>query len=187
MKKITLIIALFITVMNQAQNYSFVPKNLKLISMDELMRKGPPSKLDLVYYEDGTKTTLKEVMPLIMQQKLMPKMFVDKNGNYKLLIAAGEKPQKQAYSFVPKNLKLISMDELVKKGRPSKLDLVYYEDGTKTTLEKAMPLIMQQKVTPKMFVDKNGNYIDWAPTMGEKTVTLKIYLNSGNWNIKERQ
>ncbi|CAM1347129.1 hypothetical protein [Tenacibaculum insulae] len=158
MKKITLIIALFITVMNQAQNYSFVPKNLKLISMDELMRKGPPSKLDLVYYEDGTKTTLKEVMPLIMQQKLMPKMFVDKNGNYKLLIAAGEKPQKQAYSFVPKNLKLISMDELVKKGRPSKLDLVYYEDGTKTTLEKAMPLIMQQKVTPKMFVDKNGNY-----------------------------
>lgn len=158
MKKIAFIITLFITIISQAQEYSFVPKDLKLISMNELMKKGPPSKLDLVYYEDGTKTTLKEVMPLIMQQKLSPKMYVDKKGDYKLLVVVGEKTKKQEYSFVPNNLKLISIEELIKKGRPTQLDLVYYENGTKTTLEKVMPLIMNNQLTPKMYVNEQGKY-----------------------------
>ncbi len=31
--------------------------------------------------------------------------------------------------------------------------------------------------------NENGSYIDWAPSMGEKTVTLSIDINNGNWEV----
>lgn len=81
-----LAICLCIQTVVNAQDYSFIPDSLRLISQDELMKNPPPVDLDPVYFEDGTKTTLQEVMPLIMQQKLKPLMFVDAKDNYRALV-----------------------------------------------------------------------------------------------------
>jgi hypothetical protein len=87
MKKITFIICcLFIITTNHAQNYSFVPKNLRLITEEELMKKDPALFKLLVYYEDGTKTTLKEVVSKIINKELSPHMFVDEEGVCKILV-----------------------------------------------------------------------------------------------------
>ena len=49
--------------------------------------------MEQVYYDDGTKTTLNEVMPMVMQRKLMPYMFVDADGNYKMLVVQALKKE----------------------------------------------------------------------------------------------
>jgi hypothetical protein len=110
MKKLIFIICcLFIITTNHAQNYSFVPKNLRLLSEKELMEKAPPDHLDLVYYEDGTKTTFEEVMPKIMNGELIPRMFVDEEDNYKVLVVkktATESPAETRinYNKIPEDL-----------------------------------------------------------------------------------
>ena len=91
MKKTLFIVSLFMIVIAQSQEYSFIPKELTMISVDELMKKRPPTELELVYYEDGTQTTLDEVIPMIMEQKLTPQMFVDKDGEYKALVVVKSK------------------------------------------------------------------------------------------------
>lgn len=95
--------------------YSFVDKELKLISAEELMSQGPPTSVEKVYYEDGTVTTLKDIMPGLISRKLQPKMYIDKDGNYKTLVVVGEKPIKNEankpkelkieYKNIPENLK----------------------------------------------------------------------------------
>ncbi|QTD37541.1 hypothetical protein JL193_15910 [Polaribacter batillariae] len=104
MKTITLVICICISTLIHAQKYSFIPDSLKLITMDKLMKKPLPTSLDLVYYEDGTKTTLKEVMPLVIQQKLQPHMFVDKDGNYIALVVAKSKTKAEDIRIRYKNM-----------------------------------------------------------------------------------
>ncbi|WP_442267508.1 TlpA family protein disulfide reductase [Tenacibaculum sp. ZS6-P6] len=152
-KVITFLIVLASIFTIQAQEYSFIPKGLKELSFEKLMEKGPPSNLELVFYEDGTKTTLDEVIPLIMSGAVYPRMFVDKKGKYKALVIIGGR-----YSFLPTGLKPISMDELKRRGVPKYLELVYLEDGTKVPFEEGVNLIKEGKAMPQMFVDKNEVY-----------------------------
>ncbi|SEE30249.1 Peroxiredoxin [Tenacibaculum sp. MAR_2010_89] len=149
----TFLIVIFITITIKAQEYSFIPKDLKELPLEELMKKGPPENLDLVFYEDGTKTTLKEIMPLIMNGIVLPKMFVDNNNNYKALVIVGGR-----YSFLPKGLKPISSEELMRRGLPKKIALIFLDDGTEITKKIAKELINNGKAMPQMFVDKNGAF-----------------------------
>ncbi len=104
-----LTVCLFAFIVGSAQEFSFVPDSLRLISKAELMKKPPPSDLSLVYYEDGTKTSLHKVMPLIMQQKLEPKMFVDAQGNYQVLVVVRTHTKSEepsiSYESIPESLK----------------------------------------------------------------------------------
>jgi len=75
--------------------------------MQELAKKSPPSDFEPVYYEDGTTVSFKEVLPLIMEQKLRPQMFVDKNGDYKALVVKSltkNEDIKIVYDNIPKSL-----------------------------------------------------------------------------------
>jgi hypothetical protein len=112
MKKIIFIICcLFIITTNHAQNYSFVPKNLRLITEQELMKKDPSSFLEIpVYYEDGSKTTIREVISKIMDKKLKPLMFVDEEGVCKVMVVKkmGEESLIRTeiiYDKIPENFK----------------------------------------------------------------------------------
>ncbi len=86
MKKILLNICLLICFASQGQEYTFIPDSFRLLPMQELVKKEPPADFEPVYYEDGTQVAFKEVLPLIMDQKLIPRMFVDENGEYKALV-----------------------------------------------------------------------------------------------------
>ena len=86
MKKIILMLSLFICVASYGQGYTFIPDSLRLLPMEELMKKEPPVDFEPVYYEDGTTASFQKVLPLIEQQKLWPLMFVDNDGNYKALV-----------------------------------------------------------------------------------------------------
>ncbi|MEM1340618.1 MAG: hypothetical protein AAGF96_22875 [Bacteroidota bacterium] len=94
MKKIVVLlpVLVFIGTAIKAQEFDvgpafdFVPNDLVLLPTEQLFQNPPPASMEHVYYDDGTKTTLNEVMPLIMQQKLMPYMYVDSEGNYKVLV-----------------------------------------------------------------------------------------------------
>jgi hypothetical protein len=71
--------------------YDFVPSNLTLLPMEKLMGNPPPKNMTEVYYSNGKKTTLKEVMPKIMNYELNPQMFVDEKGIYKVLVVVKTK------------------------------------------------------------------------------------------------
>ena len=86
MKKLILIAILLTSILAQGQEYEFIPDSLRLLPIQELMKKEPPADFEPVYYENGTKAVFKEVLPLIMEQKLIPRMFVDENGEYKALV-----------------------------------------------------------------------------------------------------
>jgi len=86
MKKIFLIASLLTSIFAQGQEYTFIPDSLRLLPMQELLKKEPPADFGPVYYEDGTAVAFKDVLPLIMEQKLVPRMFVDENGEYKALV-----------------------------------------------------------------------------------------------------
>lgn len=86
MKKIFLIACFLTSIFAQAQEYTFIPDSLRLLPMQELVKKEPPADFKPVYYENGTPVAFKEVLPLIMNQKLIPRMFVDENGEYKALV-----------------------------------------------------------------------------------------------------
>lgn len=156
---------LFSGFISQAQQYSFIPDSLRLLSMQELSVKGPPASLDLVYYEDGTKTTLQEVLPKIGQGKLTPQMFVDSKGDYTALVVVEAKEvtfedlaENTEYDFVPEGLRLLPEGQLFQKPAPQSMEMVFYEDGTKTTLQEVIQLFKQQKASPKMFVNEHMQY-----------------------------
>lgn len=86
MRKLILITSILISIVAQGQEYAFIPDSLKLLPIQELAKKQPPADFEPVYYEDGTKAVFKEVLPLIIEQKLRPLMFVDKVGNYEILV-----------------------------------------------------------------------------------------------------
>ncbi len=44
MKKIILMLSLFICVASYGQEYTFIPDSLRLLPMEELMKKEPPSR-----------------------------------------------------------------------------------------------------------------------------------------------
>jgi hypothetical protein len=87
MKKLILSLLLLIVFSSEGkgQDYSFLPEGLTRISLTELMSNKPDS-IDLVYYEDGTRTTLKEAFQKTERQEVIPTMYVDKDGNYKALV-----------------------------------------------------------------------------------------------------
>lgn len=118
MKKTLIALSLGITLVLQAQEYPFIPKGLKLITMEELMKKPPPMNLDLVYYEEGLKTTMEEVLPKIMSQKLTPKMYVDDNGNYKALVLVRNQTTVEE-----------TETKIIYKGMPSELSNLGYSFG----------------------------------------------------------
>ena len=75
--------------------------------MQELLKKEPPADFEPVYYEDGTTVAFKDVLPLIMEQKLMPRMFVDENGEYKALVVKSllkNQDIKIVYENIPESL-----------------------------------------------------------------------------------
>jgi hypothetical protein len=86
MKKLILIASLLTSILAQGQEYTFIPDSLRLLPMQELIKKEPPADFQPVYYEDGTPVDFKKVLPLIMDQKLIPRMFVDENGEYNALV-----------------------------------------------------------------------------------------------------
>lgn len=86
MKKLFLIAVLLTCVFAQCQEYTFIPDSLRLLPLQELFKKEPPADFEPVYYEDGTPAAFKDVLPLIIEQKLIPSMFVDDNGEYKALV-----------------------------------------------------------------------------------------------------
>ena len=92
-----------------AQGFDFIPDDLFLLPKEELFKNPPPSTMEQVYYADGTKTSLNEVMPLVMQRKLMPYMYVDSEGNYKVLVverlAESGVPIAINYKNIPDDLK----------------------------------------------------------------------------------
>ncbi|NKI31037.1 hypothetical protein [Croceivirga thetidis] len=165
MKNLFLFLSLIFLLKGQAQEYSFVESSLRAISLEELMRKGPPNALENVFYEDGTKTTLSEVLPLIQKGELSPKMYVDGNGTYHTMVVFKPKPisfeeleANTQYSFIPISLRLLPQAELFKKPPPQSLDMVYYEDGTATTMSQVLPLMQRGELSPKMYVDKDLKY-----------------------------
>ena len=114
MKKLIIITSLLTSIFAQGQEYTFIPDSLTLLPMQELVKKEPPADFEPVYYEDGTQVAFKDVLPLIMEQKLIPRMFVDENGEYKALVVKSllknedirisyanlpESLEKQGYSF----------------------------------------------------------------------------------------
>lgn len=111
MRKIYITLLMFLSITSQiiAQKYDFVPDNLRLLSMEELFQKGLPTEVGKVYFEDGTKTSLQAVMPRIMKRELKPCMFVDAEGNYKVLVVVEMKNKSNAvsinYKNIPDNLK----------------------------------------------------------------------------------
>lgn len=86
MKKLILIACILSCFASQGQEYAFIPDSLTLLPMQELVKKEPPADFEPVYYEDGTQAAFKDVLPLIIGQKLIPRMFVDENGEYKALV-----------------------------------------------------------------------------------------------------
>ena len=111
MKKVLVAIAVCIVSfsISNAQDFDFVPDELILLPMEELFQNPPPPTMEQVFYADGTKTTLSEVMPLIMQRKATPYMFVDSDRNYKILVVEKVKedmePASITYENIPENLK----------------------------------------------------------------------------------
>jgi len=165
MKKL-LIALCFLTLFGvQAQEYDFVDSSLRLIPFQELVKKGFPSTMELVYFQDGTKTTFDEVLPYLSKGQLLPHMFVDSNGIYNTLVVYEPKPisfealqPNTSYSFIPENLRALPEEELFRKPPPRDLDLVFYEDGTATSMNMVIPLIAKGELKPTMFVDENLKY-----------------------------
>ena len=107
MKTIILIFSLLLCFVSQGQQYKFLPDSLSLLPMQELIKKEPPADFEPVYYEDGTPVAFKEVLPLIMNQKLIPRMFVDENGEYKALVVKStlkNEDIKIVFADMPKSL-----------------------------------------------------------------------------------
>ena len=107
MKKLILITSILISLVVQGQEYAFIPDSLKLLPIQELAKKQPPADFKPVFYEDGTKANFKEVLPLIMKNKLKPLMYVDKKGNYKALVVKNltkNEDIKIEYENIPESL-----------------------------------------------------------------------------------
>ncbi|MBC3847329.1 hypothetical protein H8K90_13105 [Winogradskyella echinorum] len=107
MKKTLLIISLILCFASHGQKYSFIPDSLMLLPMRELVKKEPPADFEPVYYEDGTKASFKDVLPLIMNRKLIPQMFVDENGEYKALVVKSTLKNEDiriVFADIPKSL-----------------------------------------------------------------------------------
>ena len=107
MKKIILILSIIMCHPTKGQEYAFIPDNLRSLPLQELAKKEPPADFEPVYYEDGTKVSFQNVLPLIMEQKLKPLMFVDKNGNYKALVVKSLTKNEDiriVYNNIPKSL-----------------------------------------------------------------------------------
>jgi hypothetical protein len=106
-----LIFILVIGVEVRAQQFDFIPQELKPVPVAEL--KKPTKPLDLVFYEDGRKTTFKEAIGKVESEKAIPFMFADKSGAYKALVISEkiqidypgmpEKLRSFGYSFGNKN------------------------------------------------------------------------------------
>lgn len=138
MKNLIFVIFIFTSALCNAQNYSFVPDSLRLISYEELM-KNPPSNVGLVFYEDGTPTTFKEVIPLVMQKKLTPQMFVDKDGNHKILVVVKAEVKTENIS-------------IAYEGMPEKLKKLGYSFGNSKS--DTIVLITQGGPFPRLFTDE---------------------------------
>lgn len=107
MKKIILFTCLLISSFAQSQEYAFIPDGLRLLPMQELIKKEPPADFEPVYFEDGTPVAFKEVLPLIMKQKLIPRMFIGENGEYKALVVKSTLKNEDiriVYKNLPKSL-----------------------------------------------------------------------------------
>lgn len=107
MKILILITSLLTCIFAQGQEYTFIHDSLRLLPMQELIKKEPPADFEPVYYEDGTPVAFKEVLPLIMDQKLIPRMFVDENGEYKALVVKStlkNEDIKIVFADIPKSL-----------------------------------------------------------------------------------
>lgn len=107
MKKFILIASFLTSIFAQAQEYTFISDSLRLLPMQVLMKKEPPADFKPVYYEDGTQVAFKDVLPLIIERKLISRMFVDENGEYKALVVKSTLKNEDiriVYNDIPKSL-----------------------------------------------------------------------------------
>ncbi|WP_289039621.1 hypothetical protein [uncultured Zobellia sp.] len=205
MKNLVFVIFLFTSVLCNAQNYSFVPDSLRLISYEELM-KNPPSNVGLVYYENGTPTTFKEVIPLVMQKKLTPQMFVDKDGNHKILVVVEAEVETEnisiAYEGIPEKLKKLGYSfgnsksdtiVLIAQGGPfprlftDEVKAIFKEKGE---IDETKYFIINthqaQTIEPQTMLEKEISF-DKAKMLGTKTSAmlheLVSYFKSENKKV----
>jgi len=164
MKRLVYVFCLCLLFKAQSQEYSFIPDSLRLIPIEKMIKK-VPKHLEYVFYEDGSKTTMEEVMPLVMNGTLPPKMYVDPNHTYAALVVV--KPKKidfesleanTKYAFIPDSLRLLPNEVVFRKPPPKYLEYVFYEDGSKTTMEEVTPLLMNGTLAPKMYVNEDLEY-----------------------------
>ena len=121
-------LSLFICVASYGQDYTFIPDSLKLLPIEELAKKEPPANFEPVYYEDGTTVSFLEVLPLIMEQKLRPLMFVDNDGNYKALVVKTlikNEDIRIEYENIPKSLEKLGHSY----GNPNRDTVIINVDG----------------------------------------------------------
>ena len=116
-----LLFFLIIGIETFAQQYDFIPNDLKPVPIAEL--KKPDGPLDLVFYEDGTKVTFKEAMEKVQNEEVIPLMFADKSGRYKALVIS-EKIQID-YPGIPNSLKELGYSF----GNPESDFVVIYSQG----------------------------------------------------------
>ena len=76
MKKVFFIACFLTSIFAQAQGYTFISDSLRLLPMQELMKKEPPADFKPVYYEDGTQVAFKKVLPLIIERKLILRCII---------------------------------------------------------------------------------------------------------------
>lgn len=128
MKNIILILSILICFASQGQEYTFIPDSLKLLPLQELAKKQPPTDFEPVFYEDGTNADFQNVLPLIMKQKLIPQMFVDKNGNYTALVVKSllkNEDIRIVYDNIPESLERIGYSF----GNPNSDKVIIYIQG----------------------------------------------------------
>ncbi|CAM1361978.1 exported hypothetical protein [Tenacibaculum litopenaei] len=166
MKRMYFLIAICCCQFLMAQEYPFLPKGLKELPFEEVMSRPLPKKLGLVFFEDGTKTDLSHALSLITSGTLVPKVFVNAEGANAALVLEGGR-----YSFVPDDLKLLPLDQVQKKGIPTKVSDVFYENGTRLSLQKAIDLVQTGKAMPLLFVNAKGDY---------KAMVVVTYKDDGN-------
>ena len=90
-----------------AQRFDFIPPDLEPVPIGDL--KKPTVPVNLVFYEDGRKTTFKEAIEKVEAEKAIPTMFADRAGVYRALVISEkiqiefpgmpEKLRSQGYSF----------------------------------------------------------------------------------------
>lgn len=108
-----------------AQRFDFIPDDLEPVPIADL--KKPTVPVNLVFYEDGRKTTFKEAIEKVEAEKAIPTLFADKSGIYRALVIR-EKIQID-FPGIPENLRSFGYSF----GNPASNTIVLFSQGGPST------------------------------------------------------